>query len=525
WIARKGTEKWVRFAQMMSRCAAGSPADAACITPLPHDHRFDDAAWSAFPYNAIHQAFLLNQQWWHNLTTGVPGVSARNERLVEFYSRQFLDMLSPSNFPATNPEVLQATLRDGGLNFLRGFGYWLEDMRRQATGARPVGADAFVPGRTVAVTPGEVVYENRLIELIQYRPASGKVHEQPLLIVPAWIMKYYILDLSPDNSLIAHLVSQGFSVFCISWKNPGEAERDLGLDDYRRLGVEAALDAVQAITGARHVHTAGYCLGGTLLTFAAAALATRGDRRIASMTLLAAQVDFTEAGELSLFVSESQLALLEDMMWRKGYLDKRRMAGTFQMLRSQDLVWSRSVREYLMGERAPVNDMAAWSADTTRMPYRMHSEYLRRLYLGNDLAEGRMQVDGRIVYPGDIAVPVFAVATTSDHIAPWRSVFKAVHLLDGDITFVLTNGGHNAGIVSPPGRKGRAYQMLEYRDGDPHPDPDLWRRTAVSIDGSWWPDWVRWLQARAGDMTEPPAMGGNAYRPLRPAPGAYVLED
>ncbi|MCB1476230.1 MAG: polyhydroxyalkanoic acid synthase, partial [Rhodobiaceae bacterium] len=295
WALRKGSEKWARFAEMLAACAAGSSDDAACITPLPHDHRFDDEAWSNFPYNVLHQAFLLNQQWWHNLTTGVPGVDARNERLVEFYSRQILDMLSPSNFPATNPEVLEATLREAGLNFTRGFGYWLEDMRRQVTGDKPVGSEAFVPGRTVAVTPGDVVYENRLIELIQYRPTTDTVHEQPLLIVPAWIMKYYILDLSPENSLVAHLVSQGFSVFCISWKNPGEAERDLTLDDYRRLGVEAALDAVEAITGARHVHTAGYCLGGTLLAFAAAALAGRGDRRIASMTLLAAQVDFTEA--------------------------------------------------------------------------------------------------------------------------------------------------------------------------------------------------------------------------------------
>ena len=517
-------EKWARFTSYLTQCAVKREAAEPCIKPLPQDHRFRDPAWQAFPFNAIEQSFLLAQQWWHNTTAEVPGVTPQHERLVEFYSRQFLDMISPSNFLATNPVAIEQTIREGGANLVRGYAHFLDDMRRAASGQAPAGAEAFKVGENMAVTPGEVVYRNELIELIQYRPATETVKAEPILIVPAWIMKYYILDLSPDNSLVRYLVGKGFTVFCISWRNPGPEMRETSLDDYRRLGVMAALDAVETISGSEKIHAVGYCIGGTLLSIAAAAMARDDDKRLATVTLFAAQVDFTEPGELGLFIDESQVAFLEDIMWRQGYLDQHQMAGAFQMLRSQDLVWSRAVHDYLMGERAPMNDLLAWNADATRMPYRMHSEYLRKLFLNNDLTEGHFEVDGHAVHIEDIRAPVFAVGTVKDHVAPWRSVFKLTYLLDTDLDFILTSGGHNAGIVSEPGHPHRSYRHLEYRDGTPHPDADQWVETAKEEPGSWWPAWAKWLAGHSGDEVPPPPMGKAPYEPLCPAPGTYVRE-
>ncbi|MGE5105708.1 MAG: PHA/PHB synthase family protein [Betaproteobacteria bacterium] len=522
-LAEKAAKKAARLAGYAASRALASDTEP-CIMALPQDRRFDAPAWRTPPFDVLYQAFLLVQQWWHNAATGVRGVTRQHENLVAFATRQWLDVFSPSNLLLTNPEALQRTRDELGINLLRGAQNLLRDWERASSGKRPVGAEAFEPGRDVAITPGKVVYRNRLIELIQYAPATPQVRPQPILIVPAWIMKYYILDLSPGNSLVRYLVSQGFTVFMISWKNPGPEDRDLALDDYRALGVIAALDAVSAIVPGQPVHAVGYCLGGTLLAIAAAAMARDGDHRLATTTFFAAQTDFTEAGELSLFINESQLAFLEDTMWEQGFLDARQMAGAFQLLRSNDLVWSRNVREYLLGERTPMTDLLAWNADATRMPFRMHAEYLRHLFLENDLAEGRFIVGERPVALANLQLPTFAVGTETDHVAPWRSVYKLHLLSDTEITFVLTNGGHNAGVVSEPGHAGRRYRIATRPADDRYLDPDVWLTDAEAHEGSWWPAWTAWLAARSGAPVAPPALGSPAagYAALCDAPGSYV---
>lgn len=522
-LAVKAWRKAARLATHALHCAQEGRADC-CIEPLAGDRRFTDDAWKKQPFSLMYQSFLLTQQWWHNATHEVPGVSPHHEAVVSFAAKQLLDIFSPSNSPFTNPEVMARAAETNGQNFIDGYRQFLNDMARQLSGEPPEGTQDFRPGRDVAVTPGKVVYRNHLIELIQYAPATETVHAEPVLIVPAWIMKYYILDLSPENSLIRYLVAQGHTVFCISWRNVTAADRDLSLDDYRRLGVMAALDAIGRIAPEAKVHATGYCLGGTLLSIAAAAMAHAGDNRLASMTLLAAQTDFAEPGELGLFIDHSQLDYLESAMWRQGYLDSHQMAGAFQLLRSQDLIWSRMLRQYLMGEPTAMNDLMAWNADATRMPYRMHSEYLRKLFLDNDLAAGRYMVDGFPIAIQNIRAPIFAVGTERDHVAPWRSVYKIHYLSDTEITFVLTSGGHNAGIVSEPGRPKRYYRIAGKTDTEPCVDADAWAEQAQAREGSWWPAWQEWLAARSSQRIAPPAMGAPeaGLPPLEDAPGSYV---
>ncbi len=512
-LAKMAVQQWSRLADPRQ-----------WIAPGPQDRRFRDDAWSQPPFNLISQAFLLGEDWWRAATVCEPGVSKSHADVVAFGARQMLDIFSPSNFPWTNPEVLRAAQAQKGQNFADGLRNFMEDMQSMAHGEVLDKSTQYKVGENLAVTPGKVVLRNELMELIQYTPTTEKVRPEPILVVPAWIMKYYILDLSPHNSFINYLVSQGFTVFCVSWRNPGVELRDIALDDYRKLGVMAALDAIEAITGQHKIHGCGYCLGGTLLSIAAAAMARDGDKRLATVTMLAAQTDFTEAGELQLFTDESQLALLDDVMWKQGYLDSSQMAGAFQMLRSNDLVWSRLIKTYLMGERDVPNDLMAWNADATRMPFRMHSEYLHRMFLHNDLAEGRYAVAGEPIAIPEIAVPIFGVSTETDHVAPWRSVYK-IHLLnEGDITFVLTSGGHNAGIVSEPGHPRRHFRLAHRAAGAPYLAPDRWAEAAEQKDGSWWPVYADWLAGYSGEPVAPPPIGSTQYAPLCDAPGTYVRE-
>ena len=526
-LAQNAVSKSLAFA-MYATHALAAPGETLTpfIAPLPGDTRFASAEWQKFPFNLIHQSFLLGEQWWNYATKEVRGISQHHQDVVGFSARQFWDMVAPSNYLLTNPDIVKATFEQGGANLARGAERLLEDTQAALAGRRPRLRTEYAAGHNLAITPGKVVFRNRLIELIQYTPATPTVYAEPILIVPAWIMKYYILDLQPHNSLIKYLVDHGHSVFAISWKNPDAEDRDLGLEDYRALGVAAALDAIGAIAPKCKIHGVGYCLGGTLLSIAEAAMARDGQERLASLTLFAAQVDFEEAGDIMLFIDESQILYLEDMMWEAGYLDTKQMAGAFQLLRSNDLIWSRLVRTYLLGQDETMNDLMTWNADATRMPYRMHSDYLRHLFLDNALSRGRYRVGERPVALSDIRVPILAVGTTKDHVAPWKSVYKIHMLTDTEVTFILTSGGHNAGIVSAPGKARRAYQISTVAATDKYVDPDAWIVATPKYEGSWWPAWQGWLAKRSGAKGPPPPLGNPraGLAPLGDAPGTYVLQ-
>lgn len=527
---------WMHLASAPGKCAELGAQWLAAFSPFappveadPDDRRFVQPPWRQWPFDLYVQGFLRCQRFWRDATTGVRGVSPHHADVVRFTARQLLDMWSPSNFVATNPEVQRAALASGGRSLADGALNWRKDLCRHLAPPwmavpEPPGPQ-YRPGVDVAVTPGDVVYRNELIELIQYAPQTATVYREPVLVVPSWIMKYYILDLSPRNSMVRYLVGQGHTVFMISWRNPGPDDRALGMHDYLRQGLFAALDEVRRRCAGAPAHGVGYCLGGTLLAIGAAAMANGDHGRkedLASLTLLAAQTDFSEPGELGLFIDDSELAFLDALMWDQGYLDDEQMAASFQLLHARDLVWSRMMREYLLGTRTAPNDLMAWNADSTRLPFRMHSEYLHQLFLRNDLAEGRYHVDGRPVVLDDVTVPVYALATERDHVSPWRSVYKIHLLCDAPIDFVLASGGHNAGIVSEPGHPRRAYRVQPpLRGADGYRAPDAWREQADLVEGSWWPHWQRWLAARSsGALVAPPV----AREPLEPAPGRYVLE-
>ncbi len=492
------------------------------FSPKAYDHRFIDSAWDSPPFNFWKQGFLAVQDWWDHATDDINGLRKQDADRAKFQVRQMLDLISPSNFPLTNPEIIAATMRERGQNLIEGSTHFAQDLMQTLTQEHKPAPEGFQIGTDLACTPGKVVFRNDLFELIQYSPQTEETHPEPVLIVPAWIMKYYILDLSPENSMVKYLLQQGFTVFMISWCNPTADQAELSLDDYRTRGVLTALDAINTIVPDQKVHANGYCLGGTLLAITSATMARDGDDRLASVTLMATQVDFAEAGELLLFVDESQVAFVEDLMWEQGYLDRPQMTRTFASIRAEDLIYSRAVSRYFLGKDDLPNDIMVWNGDTTRMPARMHSEYLRSLFLENRLSAGRFAVEGCVIALKDIDVPLFVIATETDHIAPWRSVYKTKLFTDCDLTFVLTNRGHNGGILSEPGHKGRHFRMSHRESGAHYVGPDRWLASNDPVPGSWWPAYAAWMVQHSKPKGPPPAMGAAEYPPLVDAPGTYV---
>ncbi len=492
------------------------------------DPRFRHDAWATWPFSQMRAGFRNAETFWREAAQ-VPGMTAHHNDMAQFFARQWLGAIAPANWLLTNPVVLRDAIETQGAHLREGAMHWLADTTGMPEPGDEEPAQRFKVGHDVAATPGKVVYRNHLIELIQYAPQTAKVHPEPIFIVPSWIMKFYILDLSPHNSLVRYLVGQGHTVYMLSWLNPDAHDAELTMDDYLQLGVLDALQAIADRSGKNiPVHAMGYCLGGTLLSMAAAALTridgVAGKRKLPNLktlTFLAAQMDFSEPGELGLFIDESQIGLLDNTTRGQGFLIGKQMAGSFQFLHSRDLVWTRRMREYLMGEREQQNDLMAWNADTTRMPARMHHEYLTSLYLHNALATSSYRVDGRTVSLSDVHQPIFMVGTQRDHISPWHSVYKLHHLCDAKITFVLTSGGHNAGIISEPGHPNRSYQMDTRKAHGPWIEADQWAARAPQYEGSWWPAWQQWLAEHSS--LKKAARPIPAPTDLGDAPGAYVM--
>jgi len=499
-------------------------ADAPAAAPGRGDRRFRSADWNQrWVFDLLKQVYLTTADWMLANTARMRELSPDDRMRIAFYTRQFADALSPSNFVLTNPEVLETTRREMGLNLLRGYRMLLEDLTR-GDGQLAISmtdAEKFEVGRNIATTEGAVVYENDLIQLIQYAPRTATQHRTPLLIVPPWINKFYILDLQPKNSFIRWAVEQGHTVFVISWVNPDEKYRYTGFEDYMREGILDALVAVEEATGQYQVNAIGYCIGGTLLAATLAWMKAMGEDRIASATFFTAQVDFTEAGELRVFIDDPQLKRLEKRMARRGYLDGEAMAMTFNLLRANDLIWTFVINNYLLGKSPPEFDLLYWNSDATRLPETMHTWYLRKLYLENRLVEpGGIELLGVPIDLTTIDVPVYLQSSREDHIAPYRSVYKATRIYSGDVTFMLAGSGHIAGVINPPAAGKYGYWT---RDEGPFPDdPDDWLADADYHEGSWWGHWDAWISASAGPPVPARQPGDGALEVIEPAPGRYV---
>ena len=485
----------------------------------PKDKRFRDDSWQQSEvFDFIKQSYLLSARYVHDVVGHVDGLDAKTARKVDFYARQFVDAMSPSNFLLTNPEVLRKTRETGGENLLRGLNNLLGDLERGRgkLTIKMTDLDAFKVGENIGVSPGRVVFQNEIMQLIQYSPTTETVLKRPLLIIPPWINKFYILDLRPKNSFVRFAVSQGHTVFMVSWVNPDEHLADAGFEDYMKSGVFAALDAIEAATGERDVNAIGYCLGGTLLGTTLAWMARRNDQRIRTATFFVSLLDFEEAGELGVFIDEEQLKALEDRMQERGYLEGSDMASTFNMLRANDLIWSFVVNNYLLGNEPFPFDLLYWNSDATRMPARMHSFYLRNMYQQNLLSKpDAITLEGEPLDLGRIKVPAYFLSTREDHIAPWRSTYRGTQLLGGEKRFVLAASGHIAGVVNPP--EGGKYN--HWVNEELPAEPQAWLEGATELAGSWWNDWNRWVTAKAPETVpaRQPAEG------IEAAPGSYVL--
>ncbi len=507
---------WQRTAQRF----LGGEAEPVVETPKG-DRRFKDSAWSDNAlFDFIKQSYLLTARWMQSTVKEVEGLDDKTARKVDFYTRQFVDAMAPSNFLMTNPEVLKATLESGGENLVKGLQNLLDDLERGKgrLAIKMTDMEAFRIGENIAVTPGKIVYQNDLLQLIQYQPTTETVKRRPLMIIPPWINKFYILDLRPDNSFIRWAVGQGHTVFVISWVNPDESLAHKTFEDYMIEGPLAALDAIEQATGEREANVIGYCLGGTLLASTLAYMAAKGDDRIKSATYLVTMVDFAEAGELSVFIDEEQLASLEERMKTTGYLEGSDMATTFNMLRANDLIWSFVVNNYLLGKDPFPFDLLYWNADSTRMPAAMHSFYLRKMYQQNRLVEpGGISLAGVPIDLGKVKVPSFLLSTREDHIAPWKSTYAATRLYGGPVKFTLSASGHIAGVVNPPGSK---YGHWENKKTPP--TPEQWLESATLIQDSWWPSWEKWIAKFAGGEVAARVPGDGKLKVIEDAPGSYV---
>jgi polyhydroxyalkanoate synthase len=492
------------------------------VEPDPKDRRFADPEWRTNQFfDFVKQAYLLGSNWADHLVEDATGLDPHTRQKAEFYLHQVANALSPSNFVLTNPELLRETFASNGANLARGMGMLAEDIKAGGGDLkiRQSDAEKFEVGKNLAISPGKVIYENTLMQLVQYAPSTPSVLKRPLLIVPPWINKFYVLDLTPEKSFIKWAVDQGLTVFVISWVNPDKRLAKMDFGDYMRLGPLAALDAIEQATGERQVHAIGYCVGGTLLSITLATMAAKGDDRIVSETLFAAQVDFTHAGDLKVFVDEEQLQALEHRMAERGYLEGSKMTNAFNMLRSNDLIWPYVINNYLRGKAPMPFDLLYWNSDATRMPAANHSFYLRQCYLNNALSRGKMTIDNVELDLKKIRVPLYNLATREDHIAPAKSAFLGSKFFGGPVTFVLAGSGHIAGVVNPPG-KGK----YQYWTGGKAGTGSLenWLKNATEHPGSWWPHWFEWIKAQ--DATEVPARepGGGKLKPIEDAPGRYV---
>jgi len=489
------------------------------ITPEKGDKRFSAPDWQQNPaFDALKQSYLLASTTLLRSASEVQGLDEHQQRKLVFYLRQFLDAISPTNVTFTNPQVIHETVQSGGQNLVIGMEHLLRDIK--AGQMKMTDTEAFAPGRNLALTPGEVIYRNKLIELIQYAPTTEKVYAIPLVFIPPWINKYYILDMQPQNSLIKFLVDAGFTVFVMSWKNPDASMEDTSFDDYLTLGPLAAFDVIKEITASPKINPVGYCIGGTLLSMMLPYLAAKKDDTVNSATFFVSLQDFTEVGDTSVFIDEPQVRYVEGQMMERGYLDSRSMATMFNMLRANDLIWSNVVNNYLLGKEPPAFDLLYWNADGTRMTRAAHSFYLRNTYLENNLIKpGKIVLKGVPIDLGKIRQDIYAVGTEQDHIVPWRSAWRISQLAGGKVRFVLGGSGHIAGIINPPS-KGRGY----WTNDKPVRSADQWFESAESHKGSWWTDWLEWLKPRSGEQVAPPPLGTAAYPPIALAPGSYVLE-
>jgi polyhydroxyalkanoate synthase len=493
-------------------------------TPAHGDRRFSHSDWDENQiFDFVKQSYLVGARWLQQTIGNVEGLDEKTRSKVDFYTRQFVDAMAPSNFVLTNPEVLRATIESGGENLVKGLRNMLADLERGKgkLAIRMTGDNAFRVGENVAVSPGKVVFQNDLFQLIQYAPAAAEVYKRPLLIVPPWINKYYILDLRPSNSFVKWAVDQGYTTFVVSWVNPDQRLAHKTFEDYMHEGILAALDAIETSIGEREASVIGYCLGGTLLAATLAYLAVKEDNRIKAATFFAAQVDFSEAGELTVFIDEEQLRYMEELMEKKGYLDGGEMAATFNMLRANDLIWSFVVNNYLLGKDPFPFDLLFWNSDSTRMPAKMHSFYLRNMYQRNLLVQpGALKLGGVPIDLKAVKTPVYMQAGKEDHIAPYGSVYKAARHFSGPVRFVLAGSGHIAGVVNPPSAKKYPHWISDAKINPP--TIEEWLAGATERPGSWWPDWNKWLAKKSGPKVPARDPAKGKLKPLEDAPGSYV---